>query len=72
MPDMELLFVVALTEAVPGRGLKRGQVGTVVECLGSGAYEIEFIDDQGRTYALEALREHQLMRLHYEPADRAA
>ena len=69
---MELLSVVALTEDVPGPGLKRGQVGTVVECLGPGAYEIEFIDDQARTYAMEPLRENQLMRLHYEPTHQAA
>lgn len=72
MSGLELLSVVALTEDVPSRRLKRGQVGTVVECLGPGAYEVEFTDDEGRTYALAPLPEHQLMRLHYEPAHQAA
>jgi hypothetical protein len=46
-----LLDVVALTADVPENGLLRGQVGTVVERLGPGIFEIEFCDDEGRTYA---------------------
>lgn len=64
---MRLLDVVALTEDVPERGLRRGQVGTVVESLGPGVYEVEFSDDSGRTYAMLALREEQLMALHHQP-----
>jgi len=36
----------------------RGQVGTVVELL-DGAYEVEFSDDEGKTYAELALEEEQ-------------
>ena len=45
-----LLDVVALLTEVPAHGLLRGQVGTVVELL-DGAYEVEFSDDEGKTYA---------------------
>jgi len=61
MSQIELLSVVALLEEIPENGLKRGQVGTVVEILAPGVYEIEFSDDSGRTYASTALRAEQLM-----------
>ena len=63
----QLLDVVALTEDLPARGLQRGQVGTVVEVLAGDAYEVEFSDNQGRTYATLALRADQLMVLHHRP-----
>jgi hypothetical protein len=72
MGEIEMLSVVALLEDVPERGLLRGQVGTVVEGLGPGVYEVEFSDDSGQTYASLALRSGQLMRLHHEPVHRAA
>jgi len=40
-------------------------VGTVVEKLADGVFEIEFCDDQGRTYAELAAPEKTLMRLRY-------
>ncbi len=64
---IRLLDVVALTEDLPTRGLVRGQVGTVVEALAPDSYEIEFSDDDGRTYASLALRADQVMVLHYRP-----
>jgi hypothetical protein len=72
MPEIELLSVVTILEAVPERGLLRGQVGTVVETLAPGVYEVEFSDDAGRTYASLALRADQLIQLRYEPGSRAA
>ncbi len=63
-----LLDVVALTGDLPGRGLRRGQVGTVVEVLGGDVYEVEFSDNDGRTYAILALRADQVMVLHHQPA----
>jgi hypothetical protein len=42
-------------------------VGTVVEILAPGTYEVEFSDDFGRTYAQLPLRGDQLLVLHYEP-----
>jgi hypothetical protein len=58
---------VALTVDLVQEGLRRGQVGTVVERLGPGAVEVEFSDDNGRAYALLALADDQLMVLHYQP-----
>jgi hypothetical protein len=62
-----LLDVVALMEDLPDRGLRRGQVGTVVEQLARDAFEVEFSDNQGRTYATAALRADQMIVLHYRP-----
>ena len=61
-----LLDVVALLADVPAHSLVRGQVGTVVELL-DGAYEVEFSDDEGRTYAELALPADQLLILHHRP-----
>jgi hypothetical protein len=72
MAEIEMLSVVALLEDVPGKGLRRGQVGTVVETLAHSVYEVEFSDDAGRTYASLALRSDQLIRLHHEPSHQAA
>jgi hypothetical protein len=66
--DIHLLDVVALTEDIPDRGLRRGQVGTVVEMLGPGVFEVEFVDNDGRTYATVPLKSSQLLILHYQPA----
>lgn len=59
-----LLDVVALLSDVSAYGLVRGQVGTVVELL-DGACEIEFSDDEGKTYAQLALPTDQLLVLDY-------
>jgi Domain of unknown function (DUF4926) len=59
------LDVVALLEDLPGRALVRGQVGTIVEILAPGVFEVEFSDNDGRTYATLALRENQFLVLHH-------
>jgi hypothetical protein len=64
--SIKLLDVVALTEDIPGEGLFRGQVGTVVEILAPDVYEVEFSDDEGQTYAMKALKAFQLMVLHHK------
>jgi Domain of unknown function (DUF4926) len=69
---VEINSVVALLEDLPDEGLVRGQVGTVVEIWAPGVYEVEFADDNGRTYAMAALRADQLMRLHHDPIHQAA
>lgn len=66
--EIRLLDVVALTEVIPDCGLQRGQVGTVVEALGPGVFEVEFVDNDGRTYATLPLKSNQLLVLHYQPA----
>lgn len=68
---IKLLDVVALTEEIPQRGLFYGQVGTVVEELAPGVFEIEFCDNDGRTYATAPLNENQMMVLRYYPVEAA-
>jgi hypothetical protein len=67
---IKLLDVVALTQDLPEHGLRRGQVGTVVELL-RNAFEVEFADQDGQTYAMVSLRPEQLLLLRYE-SSRAA
>jgi Domain of unknown function (DUF4926) len=64
---INLLDVVALTVDHPDRGLTSGHVGTVVEALGGDAFEVEFVDDSGHTYALCAVPADHLLVLHYRP-----
>ena len=64
---IQLLDVVALMVDRQDKGLQRGQVGTIVEELAEGVYEVEFSDNNGVTYALVALKAEQLMILHYQP-----
>jgi len=66
--EIKLLDVVALTEDLPERGLRRGQVGTIVEMLGPDVFVVEFVDNCGRTYATLSLRASQLMVLHHQSA----
>jgi len=61
------LDVVAVLEDLPEYGLVKGQVGTVVLVHEPGVYEVEFCDNDGKTYAMLALRSEQLIILHYAP-----
>lgn len=65
--SIQLLDVVALLQDREDLELIAGQVGTVVEILGSDIFEVEFSDDQGRTYASVALKQSELIALHYNP-----
>jgi len=69
---MKLLDVVALTEGMPERHLRCGQVGTIVETLDPGVFEVEFADMELRTYASLAVTEDKLMILHHGPVEEAA
>jgi hypothetical protein len=42
-------------------------VGTVVEILSPGVFEIEFSDDAGKTYAMLPLPADELIVLHTAP-----
>ncbi|MDF0665735.1 MAG: DUF4926 domain-containing protein [Nitrospira sp.] len=66
--EIRVLDVVALTEDISDRRLLRGQVGTVVESLDPGVFEVEFVDNDGKTYAMLPLKSSQLLVLHYQPA----
>lgn len=65
MDKIEILDVVALTENVDSEGLRRGEVGTVVEQWKDGVFEVEFSDNSGKPYAFAALRPEQMMKLHF-------
>ena len=66
MNTPQLLDVVALVYDRPGDGLVRGQVGTIVEDLSAGVFEVEFSDD-GKTYAMLPLSTDELIVLHTAP-----
>ena len=72
MSKLELQSVVALLQDLPEKGLVRGQIGTVVEVYSPPVGEIEFCDQEGRTYALVTLSSELLMRLHDRPLDQVA
>ena len=55
-----LLDTVVLTRDVPEHGLRRGDLGAIVEVLGPDAYEVEFVLGSGRTQALVTLRASDL------------
>jgi len=63
--EPKLLDVVALLEDVPNDRLVRGQVGTIIDNLAPGVFEVEFSDDTGKTYASLSLRSSQLLVLHH-------
>ena len=65
---IKLLDVVALLEDKPTEGLISGQVGTVTEVHSPDAFEVEFLDANGRTIALAELRRSELLVLRNEPA----
>jgi hypothetical protein len=58
--------VVAILKDQLPKGLARGQVGTVVETLAPDVFEVEFRDNDGRTYASLALKGEQPLVLHHE------
>lgn len=64
---IELLDVVALVHDRPQDNLVRGQVGTIVEVVTPGMFEVEFSDDQGTTYAMLPLAADELIVLHTAP-----
>ncbi len=65
---VKLLDVVALLDDKPGERLVAGQVGTIVEVLAPGVFEVEFLDSQGRTIALAELKREELLALKHETA----
>ena len=51
----KLLDTVALTHDIPAAGLRRGDLGAVVEVHAPDAMEVEFVAASGRTLALLTL-----------------
>ena len=54
------LDTVALTADLPRHGLKKGDIGAVVEVYAPDAVEVEFVTASGRTQALVTLTTDQL------------
>lgn len=69
---MKVLDVVALVREDTHNGLHRGQVGTIVETIAPEQYLVEFANLKGEAYAFLALSEHDLLRLHHQPALKVA
>lgn len=57
---------VALLQAVPTEGLAAGQVGAVVEVYSPDAFEVEFVDLQGRTLGLRTCSRSELLLLKHD------
>lgn len=51
----QLLDTVVLNHDVPEHGLRRGDLGAVVDVYGSEGLEVEFVTGSGRTQALLTL-----------------
>ena len=52
--------------------LRRGQIGTVVMTYDGSAFEVEFADQHGRSYALLSVPAEKLILLHETPELTAA
>ena len=65
---VKLLDAVALLEDKLAEGLVAGQVGTVVEVFAPDAFEVEFLDANGKTVALTELKRAELLVLKHEAA----
>ena len=72
MAHLKPTAAVALLQDVPAQNLSRGMVGTVVETLAPDVFEIEFSDNDGRCYAMAALKRDALLELQCGPAGHAA
>ena len=71
MDEIKLLDVVALIENLESEGLRRGEVGTVVEVWTEGVFEVEFSDDSGKAYAFAAVPAEKLMKLYFRKDEAA-
>jgi hypothetical protein len=71
MDEIKLLDVVALTENLQSKGLRRGEVGTVVEKWNDSVFEVEFSDDNGEAYALAEVPAGKLMKLYFRKDEAA-
>ena len=58
----ELLETVVLERDIPERGLRRGDLGTIVELYPPSNLEVEFVSGSGKTEALVTLTEDDVRR----------
>ena len=67
--QLKLLDVVAILEDMPKYGLRRGEVGTIVESLAPDVWLVEFSNNNGEEYAMASIKTEALIRLYYKPAN---
>jgi hypothetical protein len=60
MMKINLLDPVVLNEDLPANGLKRGDIGAIVEVYSPDDFEVEFVTGSGRTQALVTLHINQI------------
>ena len=73
MKDIKLFDTVALLEDIPDENLGRGNVGAVVHIHEDGAaFEVEFVNNDGRTYGLLPLTPDQFIVLSHEAMEKIA
>jgi len=53
--DYQLLETIVLDRDLPGYGLRKGDLGAVVEVYGTEAVEVEFVRASGRTQEVATL-----------------
>lgn len=58
---IDLFDVVELTVDLPDCSLRVGMQGTIVDCHSGDVYEVEFVNDEGETLNLLALRSDQFI-----------
>ena len=58
--NINTLDPVVLKEDLPAHGLRRGDVGAVVEIYSPEDFEVEFVTGAGRTQALVSLHINQI------------
>jgi hypothetical protein len=61
--------IVALLVDLPNMKLSAGDTGAVVHCYRQGdAFEVEFLDAEGKPKALATLKANQILKLNWAPA----
>lgn len=57
--------IVTFTEDIPSENVARGDVGAIVHCYpDKKAYEVEVLDEQGKSKCVVTAKEKQLLRLN--------
>ncbi|MFP4040366.1 MAG: DUF4926 domain-containing protein [Desulfosudaceae bacterium] len=57
---IKLFDTVVLENDLPNKGLKRGDIGAVVEVYAPDGIEVEFVTGSGKTQALVTLTSHDV------------
>lgn len=63
---MNLFDTVALVRSIDHSKIVVGQVGCIINLLGSQTFEVEFVDKTGFTIDIITLKESDLMILHFD------